>query len=132
VRTQEEERMRIAASLHDSVGAELSMLKLNLSRHAFFLKNIYKNVDDMQAEILSLDKTVESLREICRDLYPVELKNYGLIAALRDFLDKASKAAGLRYEFRNKLQQNDLKGIEEKKLNLFRISQELLHNIIKH
>src|SRR5688572_16450104 len=38
IRAQESERNRLATSIHDSIGAELSMLQLNLSKYAFYLK----------------------------------------------------------------------------------------------
>ncbi len=132
IKTQEEERLRIASNLHDGVGAELSMLKLNLSKHAYLLKNTYPRVEEMQTEIENLDRTVETLRETCRELYPTTLKHNDLVSSLEELLYKTADATGLNITFNNRLSATYTVETEERKLNLFRITQELLHNITKH
>lgn len=132
ISTQEQERRRIAANLHDSVGAELSMLKLNLSRYAFELKK--KNIDNtqLQAELENLDETIDHIRTICKDLYPVTLQSYGFIKTFEDLVAKINARSGLVCRYKFNLKESDLFEDIESKLNLLRLFQEIVNNLLKY
>lgn len=132
IRTQEQERSRIAANLHDSVGAELSMLKLNLSRYAFDLNN--KNVDTatLLKELENLDETIEHIRNICKDLYPVTLQSYGFIRTFEELVTKINSRSTLICRYKFNLKESDLFTDLESKLNLLRLFQELVNNLLKY
>lgn len=131
ISTQEEERTRIGLNLHDSVGAELSMVKLNLTRSIHYRDNGI-DMDFFNAEMKNLDNTIENIRDICKDLYPKALQNYGFIAALGNVVARMNDSSLVNASFESVVEEIDLPFGFSEKLDLFRICQEILNNIIKH
>lgn len=132
ISTQEQERSRIAANLHDSVGAELSMVKLNLSRFAYELKK--KNIahQALLSELENLDETIDHIRTICRDLYPVTLRSYGFIKTFEELVAKVNSRSLMLCRYKFNLREEDLFQDLEGKLNLLRLLQEVLNNLMKY
>ena len=106
IRTQEQERNRIATDLHDSVGSELSMLKLNLSKFAYFLSKKEIENKALLEELVHLDQTIDHLGDICKDLYPVTLKTYGFIKTFEEMISKVNKRTGIDCRYRFNLKEN--------------------------
>ncbi|MGH9846425.1 MAG: sensor histidine kinase, partial [Blastocatellia bacterium] len=73
---------------------------------------------------------VEDCREIAYNLRPHQMDYIGLTEALRAMLKRVGQASGLRIE----ASLDDLTGAlpKEAEINLFRIVQESLNNIVKH
>lgn len=132
IKTQEEERNRIATNLHDSVGAELSMLKLNLSKYIYFLKDTDFNTDYFTKDINNLDNTIETIRMVCKDLYPIMLENYGFIKTFHEICDRLNITGDIACKFRSQIAEDGMGPDFIYKLDLFRICQEVLNNIIKY
>ncbi len=132
IRTQEQERNRIATDLHDSVGSELSMLKLNLSKFAYFLSKKEIENKALLEELVHLDQTIDHLGDICKDLYPVTLKTYGFIKTFEEMISKVNKRTGIDCRYRFNLKESDLFSSLESKLNLLRLFQEILNNLLKY
>lgn len=132
IETQEQERNRIAGDLHDSVGAELSMIKLNLSKFAYSLnkKNIHHK--PLSEEMDNLDQAIEHIRSICRDLYPVTLQSYGFIRTFEELVTKINSRSNIVCKYRINLKETDLFPELENKLNLLRLFQEVINNLIKY
>lgn len=125
---QEAERNRIASDLHDSLGGTLSALKLQFE-HVVMDKelsderpfhHIYKLIDGACSEV----------REIARNLKPASLDNIGLEAAIRDLINKYNANSNVDMSFNTYV--GDIELDYDTKLNLYRIIQELLNNVIKH
>lgn len=133
VRTQEEERNKIALDLHDSVGAELSLLKLKLSKYSYYLKNnlIIKS-ESFFEDVKQLDETIENVRDVCKDLYPEIIRKKGLLCACRCFAERMSKGRNIRLKFFTDICENDFTLSDEAQRSVFRIFQEIMHNLIKH
>lgn len=133
VRTQEEERNKIATDLHDSVGAELSLLKLKLSRYSYYLKNnlIIKS-ENFSEDVKQLDETIENVRCVCKDLYPETLRKKGLLYACRYFACRMSKGRNIRLKFSGEVAEQEIILSDEARRSVFRIFQEIMHNLIKH
>jgi signal transduction histidine kinase len=132
ISTQELERNRIAADLHDSVGAELSMLTLNLSKFAFYLKQKKVDSEPLNKELENLDETIEHIRSICRDLYPVTLQSYGFIRTFEELVTKINSRSSITCKYKINLKETDLFPNLDSKLNLLRLFQEVINNIIKY
>ncbi len=127
---QESERKRVAMDLHDRLGGMLSMVKLHFS--AFEEKidaSDVKNQKFLKASEL-LDQATKEVREISHDLLSGVLTKFGLIPALEELKDKISSTGKLKVS----IYSNDIKGAlnAEQELQLYRIVQELLSNILKH
>jgi len=123
--SQENERRRISADLHDSVGAMLATVKLGLG-------NMLRSgkVEDQDFTRSVLDETISSVRKISRDLMPSTLAHYGLSAALREFCERLQQASDKTFSF---LEEGEATPIALREAStLYRIAQELVNNAIKH
>ena len=118
LKVQEEERMRISRDLHDSVGQQLILLKnqANASKNEEIIKNV--------------SATLDEVRSITRNLHPVVLSRLGLTAALEELIRKLDE--NTKVFFSTELENIDGIFKEDEELNLYRIIQEALNNIVKH
>lgn len=130
INAQEEERIRIARSLHDDTGQALSMLIINLER---LEKNLPEN-NDLHPSLVSLRelaaKTLEELRKTIYGLRPTVLDDLGLVPAIRWYARTNLEEAGIRIEV--SASEDTLTLPAETTTTLFRIAQEAVNNIIKH
>ena len=131
VETQEEERDRIAKDLHDGAGQLLSGLK-------FSLQNLSKEIIEkipLLTEKLSLqnrivDEAASEVRAIAHQMMPQALNKAGLVSAMEDMLDRNFSNSKIKYKFiHTNVSGKYQKNIE---IGLYRISQELVNNILKH
>jgi two-component system, NarL family, sensor kinase len=123
--SQENERRRLAADLHDSIGGMLSAIRVGIS-------TISKQSADPTIEQTKrmLDDTITSVRRISRDLMPSTLERFGLVQAIHEMCERFSFTTKLPIHFH---EHGELSGLEKnKELMLFRITQELINNTIKH
>jgi signal transduction histidine kinase len=129
---EQHERRKIADQLHDEVAGMLALATLNVS------SALETGLTGEQAET-KLRKTEDALaavsatvREISHRLTPVALERYGFRRAIEDLAETVNAAGKLRV-------RAVVVGFDEpKKLpadfldDLYRITQELLHNVLKH
>lgn len=123
--SQENERRRLAADLHDSIGGMLSAIRVGLF-------TISKQAPELNIEQTKqmLDDTISSVRRISRDLMPSTLERFGLIHAIKEMCERFSSTTQLPIHFH---EQGSVDGLDKnKELMLFRITQELINNAIKH
>ncbi len=126
---QENERRRIARELHDGVGQTLAGIKLNWESISETMKTHekYTNLENLST---MLDGAAGEVRTISHQMMPKELEQFGLVAALDNMLQNNFINNEIKYKFEHL-------GLEERlptriELSLFRISQELVSNAIKH
>ncbi len=132
VDTQEKERKRIVKDLHDSLGQQLSAIKFYLGA----LKNVPNNtLDPLVEDILTksnhaLDDVLIELWNICFDLMPGTLQNFGLRHAINELCKKIEFDSVIEFELKIDNSFPDLdKNLE---IAIFRIVQEFINNAIKH
>ncbi len=124
--SQENERKRVAADLHDSIGAMLSAIRLGLITVSRKIPDPASLNDAKEM----LDETIGSVRRISRDLMPSTLEKFGLAHAMKELCERFQSTAQLPIRYR---EEGEVKSIDPKKeLMIFRIVQELLNNAIKH
>lgn len=133
IASQENERKRIAAELHDSLGQRLVVIK-NLA--LFFLRDHeasavmngrLKGIEEISSEAaLAINET----REISYDLRPFQLDRLGLTKAVEGLLRTVSKASDLRCS--TEMDNVDDLFPEDLRINFYRIVQECTNNIVKH
>jgi len=126
--SQEQERKRIGADLHDSLGSLLWGAKVNVS---FIQKSIgvkdtaltsYQDLNQI------LDESIETVRRIAWELTPQAFHYAGLSASVAKLCDRLNgKGIEITFEEENSQQWND-----DRALQVFRIIQELISNAIKH
>lgn len=122
----ESERQRIAGDLHDGIGQQMSGLKLAFQN----LNSSHNQEKDLEKLNEILDDTAKEIRTISHQMMPKTLKEYGLIPALEDMLEKTFALTGIRCNFETFNIQTRLD--ERIEISLFRIAQELINNILKH
>jgi signal transduction histidine kinase len=127
VETQEKERRRVAAELHDHLGQILALTKLNLTRLEDSLEGQFKLYEET---CMLLDESCSELRRISHDMMPPDIENKDLPRIIEEMLRKYLPAAGLDYHF-EVLQVSENLPMAVK-FNLYRMLQEIVHNTIKH
>lgn len=125
--SQEEERKRIAAELHDGVGAMLSTIRLNLA-------NMQRKESVKPEEVGSarqfLDDTIDSVRKISKALMPSTLEKFGFSMACREMAEQYSAISAVPIHYKEDGTPIELEN--SKALMLFRIVQEAINNSLKH
>ena len=128
---QESERMRLARELHDGIGPILSTIKLHLDAVSSELKEIPGGtINKLEAMNELLKEVTDDLRNISHSLMPGALVDLGLVAALSNLCQKANASERVTVNFYHTGLQERLD--ENLELGIFRITQELLHNVFKH
>lgn len=129
IHLQEEERQRIAADLHDDAGPLLATARLYLTENLVNMDKATQLQSIFQARQI-LDDTIQLVRNISHSLMPPTLKNFGLESAVNDMFQKIANSGAMNASSRFHDYKERLKS--EKELNLFRVVQELINNILKH
>lgn len=130
IESEEAERKRISAELHDEVGALLSTIKLYIHQiQPEHLNNESKIAVLNQSKEL-LDETVKTVRNLSSNLQPMLIADFGLESTIQQFCNKINQPP----VFTATLTVEDAlpRLTPEKELAIFRILQELTNNIIKH
>ncbi|MFP3867931.1 MAG: PAS domain S-box protein [Desulfobacteraceae bacterium] len=132
ISAQERERKRISSELHNQLGQSLMALKYCLRS---MQRQLQPDQHFLQEEFDSLfeyiDKIIDDVRRLCRDLSPLILEELGLTAALRNLLNDFQ----IYYDIQDcRAQLEDLDDLFPPKWKpiIYRIIQELLTNIGKH
>jgi two-component system NarL family sensor kinase len=124
--SQENERRRVAADLHDSIGAMLSTIRVGITTLA-------KQINDPQSLELPkqmLDDTISSVRRISRDLMPSTLEKFGFAQAVKEMCERFQATALMPIHWH---ETGEIRAMDKnRELMLFRIVQELINNALKH
>lgn len=131
LRTQEEERQRIAAHLHDDIGSKLGVLSLSFHR----LSRLRPEATEHEAMVGEINDliatTMGRVRSISHELLPPTLEDFGLIEALKELCEQVRKTGAVEMQLDYQLERADL-GPAMTELQLFRIVQELISNSLKY
>ena len=128
---QEAERRRISLELHDQVGQILTAVKMNL--HA--LRKAYNSPEvltSIEENLNVIDEAVDQVRDLSVDLRPLLLDDFGLVVAVRWYLDRQAKNSGVAVEFATHSLHDDDRFPAALETACFRIVQEGITNIIRH
>jgi PAS domain S-box-containing protein len=130
-KAQENERSRVSKELHDQLGHDLVLLKSqirSLGRKAAEMENSFQ--DDFSNTVREIDRIIENVRRISRNLRPSILEDLGLFAALRKLVENYRKQDTVNVE----LDMEDIDHLfsRDAQINLYRMFQEILTNISKH
>jgi PAS domain S-box-containing protein len=128
IKAQEDLRHQLALEIHDGLGPMVAGSKL-------FLEKISDKIDkrilpEYTENLETLADVHKGLRDLSHRLVPKSLYDFGLAVGLEALCDKMEDATNLEINFRNEGENSLLKG--DFGLNLYRIAQELMSNVIKH
>ena len=129
IESQERERKRIAAELHDSLGQRLVMIN-NLALLALEKQENVKQNSPLHRISAEASQAIGEMKDISYNLRPFRLDRLGLTKTLDWIIRSTASAAQIRVS-------TDLANIDrmlpkDSEINLFRIVQESLGNIVKH
>jgi len=128
--SQESERKRIAGELHDGLGQDLLVIK-NSALFALNMTEPGSPAQEQFNEISSMtSRALEDVRQITYNLRPYHLDQLGLREAIEFMLEKAASASAIR--FSAEIDEVDGLFSKEAEVNLYRIVQESVNNIVKH
>ena len=131
IEAQEAERRRISLELHDQVGQILTAVKMNL--HALQKKCSARDVLASIGENLNaIDEAFDQVRDLSVDLRPLLLDDFGLVVAVRWYLDRQGKNSGMPFEFISLSLNEEERFTTAVETACFRIVQEGVTNIIRH
>ncbi|MCB0456539.1 MAG: ATP-binding protein [Flavobacteriaceae bacterium] len=116
--SQEEERKRISKDLHDGLGQQLLLIKN---------KVVQNNDSDTKTLV---ESAIEEVRGISRNLHPFQLQELGITKAIEMTLSQIDENTALFIS--SEIDNIDHIFDKRQEVNIFRIIQEALNNIIKH
>jgi signal transduction histidine kinase/streptogramin lyase len=129
IESQEGERKRIAGELHDSLSQNLVVIK-NRAWLSLQAPENHQNVLEQMEEIAdAAEQSLGEVREIAYNLRPFQIDRLGLTSAIESLVAKVD-SPDLR--FVAELDNIDKLLLPELEINLYRIVQEGINNIIKH
>lgn len=128
--SQEDERKRIAAELHDSLGQDLLLIK-NSTELAKRKLETDSPVRERLSDISEIaTHAIKEARSITSNLRPVELDRLGLRIAVQSMFDRVEENADIQIE--SEITALEHNWVPQDEINIFRIIQEALNNAIKH
>ncbi|MGG8495228.1 tetratricopeptide repeat-containing sensor histidine kinase [Tenacibaculum sp. TC6] len=125
-----EERERISKELHDGILGKLFGIRFGLGYLQIEGNN--KIIEKYQYFLDELKEIEEEIRDVSHKLNTPLAKQDNFSALIKKLLEEKSKIAKFEYEL-NIPDFGKLEEIEESlKVNIYRILQEAIHNIVKH
>lgn len=127
--SEQKERQRIAADLHDGVSSDLTGIRnyivlLSRKEHDNDKKILFA---DLQ---VGVENAIENTRLISYQLMPPLLEEYGFVIAITDYFEQLAKNNNLVFNVICK--DVHLNIVASKQYELFRIVQEFCTNMIKY
>lgn len=130
LQSQEVERQRIAGELHDSLGQSLLIIK---NRIALAQRDI-DEPETVSEQLVELSQSATSAIEECRDiaynLRPFQLERFGLSKTLSGMFMRLGEVSQIRPTVEIDAIDDSLTHAQQ--VNVFRIVQECVNNIIRH
>lgn len=132
MRAREEERKRLAADLHDSVGQQLIALHLAMQDLAPDMEPRLNKVQaaELHRILQSCQGLIAEVRNVSHGLYPPLLESLGLVPALRDLAGKFPSLVPVQFDGPRSLEKTRFSPDVE--IAVFRIAQEAVRNAVRH
>lgn len=130
IESQENERQRIAAELHDSLGQDLLIIKNRAALGLRLLGDDDRTREQIEQIAGTASQAIMEVRQIAYNLRPYHLDEIGLTQSLEELVERVADASPIK--FASGIDNiNDLCP-KDSAINLYRIVQEGLNNVVKH
>jgi PAS domain S-box-containing protein len=126
LKAEDNERIRIAHELHDGIQQQIATVSIYLQ--SIDLKNEPEEV--IEQSLAKLNETIGEIRRMSNRLLPRALMNVGLQGVIQDEVQTITKGSSLTLSFYENLGEDRIDS--EVELNLYRIFQEAISNILKY
>jgi signal transduction histidine kinase len=130
ISSQEQERKRIAGEIHDSLGQSLAIIKNRALLGIHTAADLDAARDQFTRIAAQSTQAIDEAREISFNLRPYLLDRLGLTKALESMVHKVADGSAVRFS----VDITELDGFftPDEQINVYRIVQECLNNIVKH
>ncbi len=129
LKISELERQRFSNDLHDDICQRLAGISMLCRSYSNQAQPVEKNQMLELAQLIG--ETLQTTRQYAHNSYPMELESLGMNHSLSNLCDSFEAQSGIHCSY----EWGMPKGVhfdKIQKLNIFRIIQEALHNIMKH
>lgn len=131
IRVSEIQQKKIGQELHDGLGQHLTSL-------SFFAATLSENLGRQESKEASqaerihqmLTEAIAMTRGIAHGLYPVAMESRGLVAAIKQLLERTQSAAGIDCSFESDIDEPNFSSLVA--INLYRFAQEAIANVVRH
>lgn len=130
VEIEEREKAAVARDLHDDTGQSLSNALVNLELALSEDDSVESMRKHLESASFSISQVLKQLHDLSASLHPPILDDLGLVEALRNLVRRVNADHSTDFSFIASGKEGELPG--EVKINLYRIAQEALNNIVKH
>jgi two-component system, sensor histidine kinase ChiS len=127
IQSQELERKRIAAELHDGLAQNLLLINYEIIKH---IPSENPESSSLNNALTYLKESVNEVREIAYNLHPHQLDRLGLTKALESAAQRVAHASGMKLNMH--LENIDTHIPTDNQIHVYRIIQEVFTNIVKH
>jgi signal transduction histidine kinase/ligand-binding sensor domain-containing protein len=128
--SQESERKRIAAELHDSLGQSLVLIKNWALLGLGGLNGKDPSKSNFEEISATASEAIKEVREIAYNLGPYQLERLGLRNTIKEMVQKVADVSPM--EFNTDIGEIDGCLEREAEIGFFRIVQEAINNVVKH
>ncbi len=124
---EEAERNRIALELHDGIGGSLAAIKL-------FVDSLRKNNPLKELDVVhaNINNIYNEVRTLSHNLKPPKFQFSSITDIVKDYANQISKNSELHINLYSNPKANWNILPDDIQIGIFRISQELINNVIKH
>lgn len=129
VDTQEMERKRLAKDLHDGLVQQLSAINFYISSTAASMPN-GKHKKNLVVSRNHLAEAISEVRNICFNLMPKTLEDFGLSKAIQEFGKQLLNHTNIKLVIHEEGSFASM--TPALKIDLYRVAQEFLNNSLQH
>jgi signal transduction histidine kinase/ligand-binding sensor domain-containing protein len=128
--SQEDERKRVASELHDGLGQDLLLIKNRLNLLTAGSSHTPEVARQLKEISTSTTRAIADVRAISHALRPSALEQVGFTKAIEWMVEQIGEASAIKFS----TELDDINGLlgPDQEINLYRIVQEGLNNVIKH
>ena len=128
--SQEFERRRVARELHDDIGQKLALLSIKIEDLANRNQLTGSLPEAVRAIARDAGAIASDVHQVSHRLHPSKLEAVGLLTALQSLCNEISH----QYKIPIACEHDDIPSAIEPEVSLcvYRITQEALHNVVKH
>jgi PAS domain S-box-containing protein len=130
IKSNEIERRKFAKEIHEGLNQMLSATRANIE--SLIANQVITENEKEKIEFINsmVSEVIQELRGISTGLSPNSLYQFGLHATIKQMVSKMSAGKGLKTTFNSNLAGIRFKN--EVEINIYRIIQEAIENIVKH
>lgn len=138
-KVREEERLHISREIHDQLGQDLTVLKMDLAMLSKKSGKVNTDTTDKSISVFTnelnriipyIDDIINKVRKISTELRPDILDKLGLLEAIEWHAGEFEKRSQIKCNTNFKVEEVNLN--PEKSISVFRIFQETLTNTARH